>query len=261
MTQTLTYSESRGLWFWLMSGAFANAFHEDIGLDLSLLFPLWLESGLGPCHAGRSERIMVLFFKRHVDRVVQQPFQKDYFIMEPCFIVIKQDVVDWGGCLIEHCLHWRSRLSPFQWQITERMLRRFHLEIVNLHLQKNSWMSIFSGSQKELNCGEWGLYLRDVAVCDAIMYFLSHITCGCHVLGLSLEIKSLLKYELSRILVRLIIHFPIHKPSINFGIDSVWLYFKIYILLVWRNFSHSHCYNLLALWPKLCSLIDFIEQI
>lgn len=43
--------------------AFANAFHEDIGLDLSLLFPLWLESGLGPCHAGWSERIMVLFVK------------------------------------------------------------------------------------------------------------------------------------------------------------------------------------------------------
>lgn len=43
--------------------AFANAFHEDIGLDLSLIFPPWLESGLGPCHAGRSERIMVLFLK------------------------------------------------------------------------------------------------------------------------------------------------------------------------------------------------------
>lgn len=52
------------------------------------------------------------FFKGHVDRFVQQPFQKDYFVMGPCFIVIKQLVVDWGGWLIEHCLRCRSRLCP-----------------------------------------------------------------------------------------------------------------------------------------------------
>lgn len=65
--------------------AFANAFHEDIGLDVALLFPPWLENGLGPCHAGWSERIMALF---------SGTIQQDYFSMGLCFIVLKQRVVD-----------------------------------------------------------------------------------------------------------------------------------------------------------------------
>ncbi len=154
--------------------AFANAFHEDIGLDVALLFPPWLENGLGPCHAVWSERIMALFSGT---------------CGQICPAAIPAGLFQHGTLF--YCTQAtrgrRSRLvnralSPFQRQITGRMLIRSHLEIISLLLLKYSWMSIFSVVRTEWTCGEWRLYLQHALLLflmpSCVYYFFSHIACG-----------------------------------------------------------------------------------
>ncbi len=114
--------------------AFANAFHEDIGLDVALLFPPWLENGLGPCHAGWSERIMALF-SGTCGQICPAAIPAGLFQHGTLFYCT-QATRGRLSRLVNRALSSLplQAMSPFQRQITGRMLIRSHLEIISLLL-------------------------------------------------------------------------------------------------------------------------------
>lgn len=121
----------------------------------------------------------------------------DYFVMGPCFIVIKQHVVDWGGWLIEHCLHCRSRLCPLfngksleecSFAIIWKSSTSFYRYIVECQylvaFRRNEIVVSEVFTSELLCCCLW---------CRHVFIFFSHITCG---LTLSYKPPSCHSHEL-----------------------------------------------------------------
>ncbi len=129
-----------------------------------------------------------------------------------CFIVLKQRVVDWVGWLIEHRLHCRSRLCPLfngksleecSFALIWKSSACFYRNIVECQYSVSFGLNELVVSEgftsSMLCCCFWWhpVYYFFLSYC--LWLTLSHKP-SCHSHELGLERKSLLYYELSRIL-------------------------------------------------------------